>query len=117
MAGLKETEDYMNKQIVAIMRECNRVNKTYQVFLEKLRLPLILSLMALLSSDKVNLFNENFLKLVNYILNSSGFNKTEEDAEYAGFAIEKMIMNDETLDYKRDPDVNFIHRFRYWAER
>ncbi len=73
--------------------------------------------MALLSNDKVNLFNENFLKLVNYILNSSGYNKMEEDAEYAAFAMDKMILNDECLDYKKDPDINLITRFRFWAEK
>lgn len=65
VSNLKKNEYHMdNKAIIASMKDIIKTNKTFLGYLEKLRLPTIFSIMALLSNDKVNLFNDSLVELM-----------------------------------------------------
>ena len=63
----------------------------------------------MLSNDKVNLFNDRLIDLLEYLL-VSDYNKTEEKAQYASFVMDYIVTN-EALDYKLDPDINLVTIF------
>ena len=98
-----------NKSVIHSMREIMKRNKVFNNHLEKLRLPTIFSIMALLSNDKVNLFNDELINFVEYLI-VTDHNKNEEMANLSAFIIDKMIIN-EQLDYKRDPEISFVNIF------
>lgn len=62
-------------------------NKDFNLLLTKIKLPIIFSLMAMLSNDKVNLFNDNFISFAQFIMTST-VNKTHEDVLYSAFIID-----------------------------
>ena len=55
------------------------LNKSFKLRLDRLKLPLIFSIMALLSNDKVNLFDDQFMTFMEY-LEISDHNRSEEKA-------------------------------------
>jgi hypothetical protein len=78
--------------------------------LPKLRLPLMFAILALLSSDKVNLFNDKLVDLMEHLIVIDNHNKTEKHALLAAEAIERMI-TEEVMDYKVEPDINLTKLF------
>lgn len=85
-------------------------NTSFKLILDKLKLPLVFSIMAMLSNDKVNLFNEKLLDLMEYFI-ISDYNKCDEKAQLASYALDKIIIH-ETLDYRKDPDINLVLIFQ-----
>ena len=75
------------------------------------------SILAMLSQDKVNLFNNRLQDFIDYLLAMSDCNKSEKNAQRGAWAIDSMISN-EILDYKTEPDIKFIKIFeKYYAEK
>jgi hypothetical protein len=64
----------------------------------------------------VNLFNRRLIDLANYFVALSECNMTEQNANRAAIALDAMITN-EILDYKSEPDINFIKLFeKYYGD-
>jgi hypothetical protein len=75
------------------------------------------SILAMLSQDKVNLFNNRLKDFMDYLIAMSDCNKSERNAQRAACAIDTMITN-EILEYKSEPDIKFIKIFeKYYAEQ
>ena len=74
-----------------------------------LRLPLVYAILALISHDKVSIFYDKFLSLMEWLIVSSS-NGTEEEAQYAAYVIDQMHMN-ENLDMKKHPNRNLVDIF------
>lgn len=64
-----------------------RRNKNFNSLIQKLKLPALFSIMALLSNDKVNLFNDRLVDFIQYLLVSE-FNRSEDKSHYASFIID-----------------------------
>ena len=101
--------------ILSILRDLNRRNFRFMKYLEKLRLPAIFSIMALLSSDKVNLFNNTMFELLEHLITASKHNASEINSEYVAFVIDKMIMA-EPLDFRKNPELSLLQAFRRYAD-
>lgn len=99
-------KDHMQSLIIKLLKELLQSNKNFKTILDKLKLPLVFSIMAMLSNDKVNLFNDRLYELMQYFVISE-YNQSEEKAQFASFVLDKIIIK-ESLDYKKDPDINFI---------
>jgi hypothetical protein len=65
--------------------------------------------MAMLSSDKINLFNDKFIDLIEFLMVSI-YNKTDEKASLGSFILDQITLN-ESLDYKVDPNINLVTYF------
>lgn len=65
------------------------------------------SVLALLSQDKVNLFTDSLILFMEYLIVMSGFNNTEKQAHRGANIIDQMITS-EILDFKKQPEINFI---------
>ncbi|CDW77053.1 rna-directed rna polymerase [Stylonychia lemnae] len=100
--------------IVSGLRTLIELNKKFKYIIDKLRLPIIFSMMAMLSNDKVNLFNEKFLEFIEF-LQISDYNRTEDQAQLASFLIDKMIIG-EKFDYKKQSDINYVTVFQRYRE-
>jgi hypothetical protein len=75
------------------------------------------SLLAMLSQDKVNLFNNRFQDFIDYLIAFSDCNSSEKKAQRAAQAIDAMVTS-EILDYKSEPNIKFIKIFeKYYAEQ
>ena len=75
------------------------------------------SILAMLSQDKVNLFNNRFQDFIDYLIAMSDCNSSEKKAQRAAVAIDLMVTS-ESLDYKSDPDIKFIKIFeKYYGEQ
>lgn len=75
------------------------------------------SILAMLSADKVNIFNSRLLDLMDFLIAISDCNKSERNALRGSYALDNMISN-ELLDYKTTPDINFVKIFeRYYSEQ
>ena len=57
-------EDLKSNRTISVIRDLMRRNKNFNNLIQKLKLPALFSIMALLSNDKVNLFND---RLVDFI--------------------------------------------------
>lgn len=75
--------------IIPVLKEIKRKNSCFADYLEKLRIPATFSVMALLSSDKVNLFSDKFLEFVEYLIVSE-YNSSEDSSSYAAYIIDKI---------------------------
>lgn len=107
----------MQNSIILPVRDLLRRSKLFQESLPKLRLPLMFSILAMLSQDKVNLFNNRLKDFMDYLIAMSDCNKSERNAQRAACAIDAMITN-EILEYKSEPDIKFIKIFeKYYAEQ
>jgi len=71
--------------------------------------------MALFSSDKVNLFNNTMLELLEYLVTASKHNATELNSEYVAYVIDRMIVQ-EPLDFRKNPELSLLQVFRRFAE-
>jgi hypothetical protein len=76
----------------------------FSELLYSLRLPIIYSILALLSQDKVSLFNDRLIQLMEYLLVSE-WNLSDEKADEASFLFERIALS-ENLDYKWRVDKN-----------
>ena len=109
--------NHMQNSIILPVRDLLRRSKLFQESLPKLRLPLMFSILAMLSQDKVNLFNNRLKDFMDYLIAMSDCNKSERNAQRAACAIDAMITN-EILEYKSEPDIKFIKIFeKYYAEQ
>ena len=68
-----------------------------------------MSLLALLSADKVNLFSNSFLDLAEFIMKT--MNRSVEDSEFAGFVVNYMISNMRSH-YKEEPNHSLLAVFK-----
>jgi len=94
------------------LRTLIELNKNFKLRLDRLKLPLIFSIMAMLSNDKVNLFDDNFMTFMEY-LEISDYNRTEEKAQYAAFIIDKMIIQ-EKFDYRKYIEIKYMDMFEQY---
>ena len=74
--------------------------------LEHLRIQLRYSVLALLSENKVSIFNEDLIELMNIL--QQDFNSTDEDADYGSFLLDRMHM---TLNPKDNPYEDLRTKF------
>ena len=75
------------------------------------------SILAMLSQDKVNIFNGRLQDFIDYLIAMSEANKSDKNAQRAAQAIDAMCTN-EILDYKSEPDIKFIKIFeKYYADQ
>jgi len=70
----------MQNSIILPVRDLLRRSKLFQESLPKLRLPLMFSILAMLSQDKVNLFNNRLKDFMDYLIAMSDCNKSERNA-------------------------------------
>jgi hypothetical protein len=116
VSNTSKISNHMQNSIITPVRDLLRRSKLFQESLPKLRLPLMFSILAMLSQDKVNLFNNRLQHFMEYLLAMSDCNKSERNAQRAACAIDAMITN-EILEYKSEPDIKFIKIFeKYYAE-
>ena len=66
------------------------------------------SILALLSNDKVNIFNDRLIQLMTHIIKH--YNSSKEEARHTADALERMITR-EILDYKVQPDTDLMSLF------
>lgn len=68
-----------------------------------MKLPVLFSMLALFSQDKVNIFTDSAIKLAVYLIKESDWNTTEEMTRIAAAALDQIIIS-EVLDYKKNPN-------------
>ena len=105
----------MEEQLqIGVMRDLIRRNEDFKTVLDKLRLPLVFSVMALLSNDKANIFNDKLIEFMEYLVISDA-NKEEQEAQFASFVIDRIVLK-ELLDYKKDPNIDFIQVYSKYCQ-
>jgi len=57
----------MHQKVIKPVRELYNRSQKFQEKLPSLRLPILFSVLALLSQDKVNIFNDSLIDLIDYI--------------------------------------------------
>lgn len=107
--------EYDNSMNVPILRDLLRRQKSFKLLLPKLRLPLMFSVLALLSQDKVNIFSDSLIQFMEYLIAMSGFNNTEKLSHRGANIIDQMITG-EILDFKKQPEINFIQTFQRYKQ-
>ena len=73
------------------------------------------SVLALLSQDKVNIFSDSLIQFMEYLIAMSGFNNTEKLSHRGANIIDQMITG-EILDFKKQPEINFIQTFQRYKQ-
>ena len=73
-----------------------------------MRIQLRYSIMALLSENKINLFNDSIITLMS-CLHKAGWSASEEVADYGAFLLDKMHLE---LDPKRKPYEDLAELFK-----
>lgn len=87
-----------------------RRSKRFKDYLHCLRLPLLYSILALLSLEKVSLFNDRLLNLMEYLMVSE-WNTSEVKADTASYILEHLAQT-ESFDYKENNDKNICLLFQ-----
>lgn len=75
-----------------------------------MKLPVLFSMLALFSQDKVNLFADSAIRLAVYLIKESEWNSTEELARIVAATLDQIIVS-EVLDYKKNPNQDLVALF------